>query len=147
MLIGEAPGAREDELGRPVCGRAGNFVDELFAEICWDRRNTYITSIVKCRPPKNRRPHDVEIETCGKLWLKDQIELVNPYIVVLLGRVSVNWVFREKTNLRSLHGQLRDIKGRIFVPTYHPAAAMRFPEAKKNIRDDFRLVKNMLHPF
>lgn len=144
MLIGEAPGAREDELGRPFCGRSGYFLNELFAEMGWVRKEVYITSIVKCRPPKNRNPRDEEMETCGKLWLGEQIKLVNPEIVILLGKIPVRWVLQDNKTLRKLHGQVRELEDRIFVPTYHPAAAMRFPEPKKGIYQDFRLVKQML---
>lgn len=146
MLIGEAPGAREDELGRPFCGRAGDFLDKLFSETGWARNEVYITSTVKCRPPENRNPEEEEMKTCGRLWLGKQIELVNPEIVILLGKIPISLILKEKGTLRDLHGRVRELKGRRFVPTYHPAAAMRFPEPAKGIREDFRLVKNMLQP-
>ncbi len=144
MLIGEAPGAREDELGRPFCGRAGDYLNELFAEMGWQRNEIYITSTVKCRPPKNRNPQEEEMETCGKLWLEKQIELVRPEIVVLLGKIPTGWILKEKGALRDLHGRVREFGDRRFIPTYHPAAAMRFPEPEKGIRKDFSLIRNML---
>ncbi len=140
MLIGEAPGAREDELGRPFCGQAGDFLDRLFTEVGLDREKTYITSTVKCRPPQNRNPHKNEINTCDALWLNRQIELVNPAVVVLLGIIPINHILKEKRTLRDIHGRTRQFKGRLFLPTYHPAAAMRFPKPAKRIREDFSLI-------
>jgi len=112
MLTGEAPGAREDELGRPFCGRSGDFLDALFHQIDYQRADGYITSTVKCRPPDNRNPLPEELDTCQDLWLNQQTELVDPDIVLLLGRIAVGQVLGEESPLRDLHGQVREAGGR-----------------------------------
>lgn len=144
MLIGEAPGVEEDETGRPFCGRSGDFLDELFDDVGLDRAETYITSVVKCRPPGNRNPHVEERDTCQELWLNEQIELVDPDIVLLLGKIALRQVLDDNGTLRALHGQVRAVGGRRYVMTYHPAAGMRFPDAAQRMREDFQLLRDLL---
>ena len=144
MLIGEAPGAREDETGSPFCGRAGNHLDKLFAQLGFDRQATFITSTVKCRPPGNRTPHAEELDTCHELWLTEQIELIDPEIVVLLGGTAIRQLLEEDAPLKDMHGETREVNGRKFLMTYHPAAAMRFPDPDEGIQEDFRRLREML---
>jgi DNA polymerase len=139
MFIGEAPGANEDREGRPFIGRAGRFLDELLAANGVDRRCVFITSSVKCRPPGNRTPKDDELETCRRLWLQRQIELVDPALIVMLGKTPLRQLFGEKkANLADLHGQIRTKDGRRYFQTYHPAAGMRFAVARCAMQQDFR---------
>ncbi len=146
MLIGEAPGATEDVQGRPFCGRSGRFLDELLAAVGLTRDQIFITSAVKCRPPKNRTPKDDETATCRQLWLDRQIELINPNIVVLLGRTPIRQLFGEKSGLAAIHGQLRPRDGRQYLLTYHPAAAMRFPAPRRAMIEDFVALRSLLGP-
>ncbi|MFP4250648.1 MAG: uracil-DNA glycosylase [Armatimonadota bacterium] len=138
MFVGEAPGAREDECGRPFVGMAGEFFGEVLADTGMDRDSVYITSVVKCRPPENRNPRADEAATCIDAWLDDQIALVDPEIIVVLGGVAFKAIFDEDTPLNDAHGQVREHDGRRWLITYHPAAAMRFPELRKRILDDLR---------
>jgi DNA polymerase len=144
MFIGEAPGAKEDECGRPFVGMAGDFLDELLADIGIDREAVYITSVIKCRPPKNRNPRADELATCIPAWLHDQIEVVDPEIVVALGGVAFGALFEEDAPLKDAHGAVRERDGREWLITYHPASAMRFPQPRERICEDFRRLAEML---
>lgn len=143
MLVGEAPGAQEDECGRPFCGMSGRFLDGLLADAGLRRGDLFITSSVKCRPPGNRTPHVDELSTCLRLWLAPQMELVDPDLVVLLGKTPVRQVLGETGKLSDLHGRVREREGRRYLITYHPAAAMRFPGPRSAIRADFRKVTRL----
>lgn len=144
MMVGEAPGREEDLTGRPFCGPAGDHFDLALAHAGLPREDLYVTSAVKCRPPNNRNPHKAELETCRELWLWRQIELVDPDLVVLLGKVPILQVLGERGRLRDMHGEVRELDGRKYLPTYHPAAAMRFPEPEEGLREDFRKVAKFL---
>ena len=144
MFIGEAPGAREDECGRPFVGMSGRFLDGLLAEGGLSREAIYITSVAKCRPPKNRNPRADETGSCIPAWLHDQIALIDPQIVVILGAVAFKALFGENVRMREVHGQVRESDGRKWLITYHPASAMRFPEPREGMREDFRLLAEML---
>ena len=137
MLIGEAPGESEDALGRPFVGRAGEFLDDVLDALGIAREALYITSCVKCRPPDNREPRDDELDTCIGHWLGAQIEAVDPALIVLLGRVALRAVIGETGALADCHGQIRDHAGRRYLLTYHPAAAMRFPDMRRRLTEDF----------
>lgn len=144
MLIGEAPGREEDLQGRPFCGRAGRAFDEALDAINLPREDTYVTSTVKCRPPENRTPRQDEMDTCYGRWMSRQIELVSPRLIVLLGRVPIGQLTGERGRLRDVHGQVRLLAGRRCLLTYHPAAAMRFPEPELGLREDFRTLACLL---
>lgn len=144
MMVGEAPGKEEDLSGRPFCGPAGDFFDLLLADAGIPRDDLYVTSAVKCRPPGNRNPRMDELETCRELWLWQQIELVDPDLIVLLGKVPALQILGERGRLRDLHGNLRTLNGRHYLPTYHPAAAMRFPEPEEGLREDFQQLADFL---
>ncbi|MCF8061125.1 MAG: uracil-DNA glycosylase [Deltaproteobacteria bacterium] len=143
MLVGEAPGEQEDRQGRPFCGRSGRFLDRLLEKVGLRRPEVFITSTVKCRPPDNRNPRKIETDTCRDLWLVRQIALIDPAVVGIMGRVAAEAVLGEKGNLRDLHGRLIERDGRRYLITYHPAAAMRFPEAAGHIEADFRKLAAM----
>ena len=137
MFIGEGPGYYEDQQGRPFVGAAGQLLDELLAAIGWQRKDVYITNTVKCRPPDNRDPRDDELDTCEALYLKRQIQLVNPTLLVTLGRFSLTRLFPRQTISRA-RGQLLYKDGLAVYPVYHPAAALRQQRLKDVIFDDFR---------
>ncbi len=135
MFVGEAPGATEDRLKRPFVGRAGQLLDKLIEEVGWKRENVYITNIVKRRPPENRDPFPDEIEAY-KPYLTRQIEIINPKVVVTLGRFAMNY-FLPDAKISRDHGRVLKIDGRLIFPIYHPAAALRSTEMLNTLRDDF----------
>ena len=138
FFIGEAPGSQEDRMGRPFVGRSGIFFNKLLAASGINRQDVYITSTVKCRPPNNRKPKKMEMEICRKNWLDNQIELINPHIIVLLGQTACQLMLKEKKPLNSLHGRLYRMDNRNFFVTFHPAAAMRFPLLKRKMQQDLK---------
>jgi DNA polymerase len=143
MLVGEAPGKNEDEAGLPFVGQAGDYLDGLLAEIGLARDDVFVTSAIKCRPPKNRPPHVGEINTC-KQWLDAQIALINPSTVVLMGSAAARQMLDERGKMTDLHGQIREREGRTYLLTYHPAAGMRFPDLDVQFRADFAVLKRLL---
>ncbi len=144
MFVGEAPGEQEDKLGKPFCGRSGHFLDQLLSLASLGRQVVFITSAVKCRPPNNLTPRTEEIDTCRELWLVKQIAIVDPEIVVLLGKTAMKSLVDEDEGLDRLHGTAISSKGRKFLVTYHPAAGMRFPKIGQSMRSDFGQIASML---
>jgi DNA polymerase len=144
MIIGQAPGATEDKTGRPFMGPAGKFLDKLLKIAKIDRKKTFITSPIKCFPPRNRKPTRREIEACSP-YLEKQIEAINPKKIILLGEVAFS-VFFPKEKLKDFRGkwiilrQPQD-KQKFFI-TYHPAAGLRFPKIKKVLEKDFKKLKS-----
>ena len=135
MFVGEGPGFNEDQQGRPFVGAAGKFLDELLVSIGHERPSVYITNVLKCRPPNNRDPLPNEVESCRKYLLR-QIELVNPKLIVTLGRFSLAWFF-PKDSIGKVHGKLRQMNGRFYYHLYHPAAALHAGNLRKVIQEDF----------
>lgn len=144
LLIGEAPGRREDEEGRPFVGRAGHFLDTLLEQAGCTRQGVYMTNSVKCRPPQNRPPRADELQICQAHWLDRQIALIDPRIIVLLGRTPTRQVLGEYRKMGAVHGNVRQHDGRTFLITYHPAAALRSPTSRQRIRKDFQVLKRLL---
>jgi DNA polymerase len=142
MCIGEGPGFYEDQQGRPFVGASGKFLDELLAGIGLDRRKVFIANVVKCRPPNNRDPQPEEIEACSK-YLDEQIRIIDPKVIVTLGRHSMQRYFPGEAISR-VHGQPRRKDGRIIVPMYHPAAALHQGNLRKVIEADFRKLPDFL---
>lgn len=135
MLIGEAPGANEDKQGRPFVGAAGNFLTELIEAAGLKREDVYICNVLKCRPPGNRDPLPGEIEACGE-YLDLQIDMVDPLVIVTLGRFSMSRWFPQQAISR-IHGTVREFDGRFVVPMYHPAAALHQGSLRQVLLDDF----------
>ncbi len=135
MFIGEAPGFHEDQQGMPFIGAAGQFLNELLGKIGLDRSDVYITSVVKHRPPGNRDPLPDEMAAC-RPYLDRQIELVDPKMIVTLGRFSMARWF-PGGRISQIHGQPKTVDGRIIVPMYHPAAALHQAALKATIEADF----------
>ena len=143
MLIGEGPGKREDELGLPFVGRSGKFLEKMLLSIGLSRHDVYITNVVKCRPPANRDPLTQEISACDN-FLQEQIAIVNPTVIATLGRFSMSiWFPNEK--ISQIHGEVKKIDGRLIIPMYHPAAALRNGSLRKTIQDDFLKIKETLN--
>ncbi len=142
MFIGEAPGFHEDQQGLPFVGAAGSFLDELLASIDLKRDQVYITNVIKCRPPGNRDPLPEEVEAC-KAYLDRQIELIQPKLVVTLGRFSMARAF-PKARISRIHGQPRKISGVIYYPMYHPAAALHQPSLRPIVEDDMRRIPELI---
>jgi len=124
MFIGEGPGEQEDLQGEPFVGRAGQLLDIMLEIIGLSRDSVYICNIVKCRPPRNRDPLPEEKNSCRN-WLDKQIELVDPKLVVCLGRISSTSLIDPDFKITKQHGQFYDIAGRRFMALYHPAALLR----------------------
>jgi uracil-DNA glycosylase len=124
-LVGEAPGATEDETGRPFVGRSGALLDQLLGEAGLDRAQAAVLNVVKCRPPGNRTPKAAEVARCSG-WLRRQLELLDPPVVVALGLSSATWFLGPKTVLAAVRGRPHDVGGRAVWATYHPSAAIRF---------------------
>ena len=142
MFIGEGPGYHEDRLGRPFVGPAGNFLEELLASIALDRGQVFIANMVKCRPPQNRDPAPAEIGACGK-YLDRQIELIDPLLIVTLGRFSLARFFPGESISRA-RGQVRQRNGRSIYPVMHPAAALHRQEFRITIMEDFQAIPDIL---
>ena len=123
MVIGEAPGHREDITGKPFVGKAGNLLDLMFSEVGLDRSKMFITNAVACRPPDNRTPKKKEIQACRK-WLNYQIALVKPKYVLLLGNVPLQAVLGLK-GIKSLRGRPIEKNGVVYLPTFHPSYILR----------------------
>jgi len=135
MLVGEGPGFDEDRLGQPFVGRSGQYLTETLDRLGIARSDLYITNVVKCRPPKNRDPLPAELEACAD-YLDRQVAIVNPRIIVTLGRFSMKRWFPDGSITR-IHGQVRNIgRGRIAVAMFHPAAALRNPQWQVEFEQD-----------
>ncbi len=142
MFIGEAPGAMEDETGRPFVGRSGKLLRLLIAEAGLSEDEVFITSILKSRPPNNRTPRKSESKACMP-YLERQIETINPQVIVLVGGVAISNLIGP-WKLVDAHGRFYEVNGRTYFMSYHPAAALRNPELKDVMRADFEKLKNEL---
>ena len=142
MLIGEGPGAREDQEGRPFVGSAGQFLEQLLNSIGLNRLDVFIANMVKCRPPNNRDPLPEELLACSK-YLDRQIELVDPLLIVTLGRFSLSRFFPGET-MGMARGRLRQYQNRYILPIMHPAAALYRPQNKMAIMDDFGRIPEII---
>ncbi len=137
MLVGEGPGASEDEQGIPFVGRAGKFLDDMLAMIGLDRTKVYIANIVKCRPPENRDPLNVEQDACIG-YLHRQVALVQPKIFVCLGRIAAMRVIDAKFRITKDHGRWYDVDGMRVMALYHPSALLRDPRKRPETFDDLK---------
>ncbi|MDE2101518.1 MAG: hypothetical protein KGL39_30010 [Patescibacteria group bacterium] len=137
MIVGEAPGLREEEVGKPFQGRAGQLLTQMLEAVDLDRESIYITNVVKCRPPGNRRPKSSEINAC-RSWMTKEIEEVKPRYVLLLGSTALNVMGRGDDKITSLRGRPIEVDGVIYFPTYHPAAGLRDPKKVAIIQQDIK---------
>ena len=134
LIIGEGPGFYEDQQGLPFVGRSGKLLDELLSNVPLSREDVFITNVVKCRPPDNRDPLPDEVAAC-RPYLERQIELLNPRVVVTLGRHSMLRFYPEG-KISQDHGKILRWEDRILFPLYHPAAGLRNPEIKQELQKD-----------
>lgn len=142
MFIGEGPGFHEDRTGRPFVGAAGQFLDELLTLAGLKREEVFITNIIKCRPPGNRDPLPQEIAAC-KPYLDRQIALIQPKVIVTLGRYSMAR-YLPGAKISTIHGQAKRVGGQWVVAMYHPAAALHQPALKHEVEEDFRKLPQIL---
>jgi len=124
LFIGEGPGQKEDESGRPFVGAAGKFLEQMLTAINLKREDVFISNVVKCRPPDNRDPLPNEVETCTTHYLFKQVELINPKLIITLGRHSMHRFLPEEFKISEVHGKPFRRHGRVYLPLYHPAAAL-----------------------
>jgi len=142
MFVGEAPGYHEDQQGKPFVGAAGNYLDELLGMIGLSRGDVYIANVIKCRPPDNRDPQPDEIEACQP-YLEQQIALLQPKIIVTLGRFSMRLAFAGATISR-VHGTPKRIGDIVYFPMFHPAAALHQPRYRSLIEQDIKKLPEIL---
>ena len=143
MLIGEAPGRDEDQRGQPFVGAAGRFLDQMLAGSGVDRSDLFITNTVKCRPENSRTPRKREIDTCTSLYLFEQIELINPALIMLLGSVATKKLLGV-TSVNEVRGRVIEHNNRKYLAGYHPAASFYRDDMAENIRQDFALLRQEL---
>jgi uracil-DNA glycosylase len=143
MLIGEAPGRDEDQRGQPFVGAAGRFLDQMLAGSGVDRSDLFITNTVKCRPENNRTPRKREVDTCTSLYLFEQIELINPALIMLLGSVATKKLLGVNS-VNEVRGRIIEHNNRKYLAGYHPAASFYRDDMAENIRQDFALLRQEL---
>ena len=141
VFVGEAPGEKEDLIGEPFVGRAGKLLDKILAAINLSREDIYICNVIKCRPPQNRDPLPKEVDLCEP-YLKTQLSLINPKLIVALGRIAACTILRTKEPLKNLRNKIFKYEGVDLVVTYHPAALLRNPNFKKPAWEDFQMIRD-----
>ncbi len=145
LLVGEAPGEKEDLEGIPFVGRAGRLLDKILSAISLSRdKGVYICNVLKCRPPDNRDPLLSEIEQC-KPYLKEQINLIKPKLIVALGRVAAKTLLKNDLALKDMRSIKYDYYGTPLIATYHPAALLRNQNLKPAAWEDFKLIRNLIN--
>jgi DNA polymerase len=151
MFIGEAPGANEDKQGKPFVGRAGEVLNELLMSVGLDRKDIYIANVLKCRPPKNRRPLPDEVNECADM-LDEQIIIIDPRIIVPMGNSAMNFIFKKfglpPSKISEVAGKIFCIKvGRkekVIIPVYHPAVAIYNVHKKPEMKEHFSVFKQFI---
>jgi uracil-DNA glycosylase len=140
VFVGEAPGADEDQQGKPFVGKAGQKLTQIIAAMGLSRDEVYITNVLKCRPPNNRNPLPFEIETCEP-FLIAQLKLINPKVICTLGTFATQTLLRTDQQISKLRGKFHTYQGIRLMPTYHPAFLLRDPKFKKDVWEDVQKVK------
>jgi uracil-DNA glycosylase len=143
MLIGEAPGRDEDQRGQPFVGAAGRFLDQMLAGSSVNRDDLFITNTVKCRPENNRPPRKREVDTCTSLYLFEQIELINPALIMVLGSVATKKLLGVNS-VNEVRGRVIEHNNHKYLAGYHPAASFYREDMAENIRQDFALLRQEL---
>ena len=139
MFVGEAPGADEDQQGEPFVGRAGQLLTKIIEAMGFTRDDVYIANVIKCRPPGNRNPKPIEIETCEPFLLK-QVELIQPKVICALGSFAAQALLHTDEKISRLRGHFHDYHGAKLMPTYHPAFLLRNPHSKREVWEDMKKV-------
>lgn len=143
MAVGEAPGETEDREGKPFVGAAGQLLTRLLQEVGLDRRDLYITNTLKCRPPGNREPDPSEVDACSH-FLDEQIAMLRPDVILILGRHALGRLLPGAGTITRLHGRRMRRGDRVYVPLYHPAAALYNASLLQTLQEDMRLVRRYL---
>ena len=144
IIVGEGPGRNEDLEGKPFVGAGGKLLDELLSSTGLKREEIFVTNIVKCRPPNNRKPEADEIEVCTSNYLERQIELLKPKLICTLGATALEY-FTGETRMGEWHGRLTKTKrGVALLPTYHPASIFRKPEYKQLLQRDLAMIPKII---
>lgn len=146
MFVGEAPGRDEDIQGRPFVGRAGQLLTKIIHAMKFSREEVYITNVVKCRPPENRTPRREEVERC-KHYLLQQIQMINPRVIVTLGKVATDFFIKSRMGMTSLRGQFHEFGPIRIMPTFHPSYLIRNEDnkkIKKMVWEDMKMVMAFL---
>ncbi len=149
MIIGEAPGAKEEEIGEPFVGRSGKLLDKLLQNAGIDiNQDVYFCNVVKCRPPQNRRPTKIEIQE-NLPWLYQQIKLVNPSVIVLVGATALEAILKIKSRISILRGKWIDWEGKLVMPVFHPSYLLRNPSKEEGkpmslTKSDFLKIKEKI---
>jgi uracil-DNA glycosylase len=143
MFVGEAPGADEDATGRPFVGAAGRLLDKIIEAMGLKREEVYITNVVKCRPPNNRKPTTEEVESCEPFLFRE-IDVIKPKVIVTLGATPLFSLLRVKEGITKIRGNFYEYQGIPVMPTFHPAFLLRVPERKREVWDDMKKVKAKL---
>lgn len=143
MVVGEGPGQQEDEAGRPFVGRAGQLLTDMLRAIHLERQDVFIANVVKCRPPDNRTPTPAEAEACAP-FLARQIALVNPEVILVLGRTASEALMGPGVRITAVRGVWTTLGARALMPTYHPAYLLRDPRKKKEAWEDLQRVAERL---
>ncbi|MBX3181223.1 MAG: uracil-DNA glycosylase [Polyangiaceae bacterium] len=145
-FVGEGPGAEEDRLGAPFVGPAGQLLDRMIASMGLMRDEVYVCNIVKCRPPRNRKPTPEEMRACTP-YLTEQLDLIAPRVIVALGATAMEGLFGHSLGITRIRGRWRVYKERIHVmPTFHPAYLLRNPRAKRDVWEDLKMVMKLIAP-
>jgi len=142
VVVGEAPGATEDETGRPCVGRAGKLLDDILKAIGFRREDVFICNVLKCRPPENRDPEPLEVAACSP-YLHRQLELIGPRVILAMGRPAAHALLGVNLSLGELRGKLHRYRGIPLIVTYHPAALLRNPHWKRPTWDDIRIARRI----
>ena len=140
MFIGEGPGGDEDRLGEPFVGKAGQLMNKAFDIVGIKREDVYIANIVKCRPPNNRDPEEDEIIACMD-YLRNQVMIIKPKIIVLLGRIALQNILGKEYKITASRGKWTEKKGIMYMPTWHPAALLRDETKKIEFLKDLKNIK------
>lgn len=143
VIVGEAPGRNEDLRGEPFVGAAGKLLDELLASIGLNRERVYIANIVKCRPPDNRNPSAVEVETCTP-FLREQLRIIDPEVVVTLGNYATRFILGTNEGITGLRGTVCETDTVAVLPVFHPAAALYDRSKRDTLFADFALLGSLL---
>lgn len=143
MFIGEGPGFDEDQQGKPFVGKAGRLLDKIIEAMGLKRDQVYIGNVVKCRPPDNRNPETDEIETCFP-FLEKQIKIIEPKVIVCLGKFATQTILKTETAISKLRGQFFDFGNAKLMPTFHPAYLLRNPNMKRQVWEDMQKVMEVL---
>ncbi len=145
VIIGEAPGAEEDKQGVPFVGRAGQMLTKMIENVIEvPRQEVFICNILKCRPPENRNPEEDEISCCEP-YLKKQLEIINPKLILTLGKFASQWLLQSDTPISKLRGRFSSYHGIPCLPTFHPAYLLRNAKQKKFVHEDLLKVKEVYH--